>query len=91
MFGPARRSRMLNVIDDYKGECLALVADTSLSGASAEVHHNFGSSQMKAKQPDVWVAAKKSGIAGAEGTYGLYAEANREAAAQRGLWPARCN
>lgn len=33
VFGPARRFRMLNVIDDYTRECLALVADTSLSGA----------------------------------------------------------
>jgi len=32
VFGPARRFRMLNVIDDYTRECLALVADTSLSG-----------------------------------------------------------
>jgi putative transposase len=31
-FGPARRFRMLNVIDDDTRECLALVADTSLSG-----------------------------------------------------------
>ena len=33
VFGPARRFRMLGVIDDYTRECLALVADTSLSGA----------------------------------------------------------
>ena len=33
VFGPARRFRMLNVIDDYTRQCLALVADTSLSGA----------------------------------------------------------
>ena len=33
VFGPARRFRMLNVIDDYTRECLALVVDTSLSGA----------------------------------------------------------
>ena len=33
VFGPARRFRMLCVIDDYTRECLALVADTSLSGA----------------------------------------------------------
>jgi len=33
VFGSARRFRMLNVIDDYTRECLALVADTSLSGA----------------------------------------------------------
>lgn len=34
VFGPARRFRMLNVINDYTRECLALVADTSLSGSS---------------------------------------------------------
>ncbi len=33
MFGPARRFRILAVIGDYSRECLALVADTSLSGA----------------------------------------------------------
>jgi len=33
VFGPARRFRMLCIIDDYTRECLALVADTSLSGA----------------------------------------------------------
>lgn len=31
-FGAVRRFRMLNVIDDYTRECLALVADTSISG-----------------------------------------------------------
>lgn len=33
VFGPARRFRMLCVIDDYTRECLALVADTSISAA----------------------------------------------------------
>jgi putative transposase len=33
VFGAARRFRMLCVIDDYTRECLALVADTSISGA----------------------------------------------------------
>jgi putative transposase len=33
VFSPARRFRMLCIIDDYTRECLALVADTSLSGA----------------------------------------------------------
>ena len=32
VFGAARRFRMLCVIDDYTRECLALVADTSISG-----------------------------------------------------------
>lgn len=33
VFGAARRFRILAVIDDFTRECLALVADTSLSGA----------------------------------------------------------
>ena len=33
VFGPARRFRMLNVIDDDTRECLELIVDTSLSGA----------------------------------------------------------
>ena len=33
VFGIGRRFRILAVIDDYSRECLALVADTSLSGA----------------------------------------------------------
>ena len=32
-FTDGRRFRVLAVIDDYSRECLALVADTSLSGA----------------------------------------------------------
>ena len=32
VFGVARRFRILCVIDDYTRECLALVADTSISG-----------------------------------------------------------
>lgn len=33
VFGPGRRFRILAVVDDFSRECLALVADTSLSGA----------------------------------------------------------
>ena len=32
-FGPGRRFRILAIIDDHTRECLALVADTSISGA----------------------------------------------------------
>ncbi len=32
VFGAGRRFRILGVIDDFSRECLALVADTSLSG-----------------------------------------------------------
>ena len=34
VFGPGRRFRILAVIDDHTRECLALVADTSISRAS---------------------------------------------------------
>ena len=58
-----------------------------LSGASAEVHHNFGSSPEKKKQPADWVPAKSIGDSGASGTYGIYAEAYRRAAAKLGILP----
>jgi hypothetical protein len=45
-----------------------------LSGASAEVLHNFGSG-----------GAPKSSITGVKGTYGIYAEAYRRAAKDRGI------
>ncbi len=41
----------------------------------------------KAKQPEGYRAAKASGIMGSQGLYGLYADAYREAAAQRGIKP----
>jgi hypothetical protein len=47
-----------------------------LSGASAEVGHNFGA-----------LGAASSSIFGSKGTYGIYAEAYRRAAAQRGVLP----
>ena len=47
-----------------------------LSGGSAEVLHNFGSA-----------GAATSSVYGAKGTYGLYAEAYRRAAAERGILP----
>lgn len=58
-----------------------------LSGGSAEVHHNFGSSPEKAKQPAGWRAAKNAADFGIEGTYGIYADAYRSAAAARGVLP----
>jgi len=58
-----------------------------LSGSSAEVHHNFGSSPSKAKQPVGWSAAKDVGDTGASGTYGIYAEAYRRAADKLGILP----
>mgnify|MGYP003632697502 FL=1 len=58
-----------------------------LSGTSAEVHHNFGSTPMKSKQPKGWQGTKNSAISGVQGTYGIYAEAYRRAAQELGLQP----
>ena len=59
-----------------------------LSGQSTEVHHNFGSSPMIAKQKPDWKGAtKNSAVTGVQGNYGLYAEAYRRAAIERGVLP----
>lgn len=58
-----------------------------LSGNSPEVHHNFGSSPAKAKQPAGWRAMKNIGDAGSHGSYGIYAEAHRRLAAELGILP----
>ena len=59
-----------------------------LSGQATEVHHNFGSSPSKAKQGADWTGAtKNSSVTGVQGNYGLYAEAYRRAAAERGILP----
>jgi hypothetical protein len=52
-----------------------------LSGKSTEVAHNFGSGVVGSVGP------KNSSITGMQGTYAPYAEAYRDAAAQRGLLP----
>jgi hypothetical protein len=52
-----------------------------LSGASTEVAHNFGSNVLGAVGP------KNSSVTGVQGTYGLYAEAYRRAAQDRGVLP----
>jgi hypothetical protein len=52
-----------------------------LSGKSREVAHNF-SSNIKGE-----VGPKNSSVTGVQGTYGLYAEAYRRAAAERGVLP----
>lgn len=52
-----------------------------LSGASREVMHNFGKGVVGER------GAANSSITGAQGTYGLYAEAYRRAAADRGVLP----
>jgi hypothetical protein len=58
-----------------------------LSGQRAEVHHNFGSAPLKVKQPKGWQAAANSSKTGVQGTYGLYAQAYRDAAQELGLLP----
>jgi len=52
-----------------------------LSGNSREVLHNFGSGVVGEGGP------KNSSITGVQGTYGLYAEAYRRAAQERGVLP----
>jgi hypothetical protein len=52
-----------------------------LSGNSREVKHNFGEN-VKGE-----VGPKNSSITGVQGTYGIYAEAYRRAAAERGILP----
>jgi hypothetical protein len=52
-----------------------------LSGNSREVMHNFGSGVVGEGGP------KNSSVTGVQGTYGLYAEAYRRAAQERGLLP----
>lgn len=52
-----------------------------LSGNSREVLHNFGSG-VKGE-----VGPKNSSVTGVQGTYGLYTEAYRRAAAERGVLP----
>jgi len=52
-----------------------------LSGNSREVMHNFGSNVTGEVGP------KNSSVTGVQGTYGLYAEAYRRAAQERGILP----
>jgi len=58
-----------------------------LSGSSAEVHHNFGSSPAPDQQAPNWRAAKNAADFGIQGVYGIYADAYRSAAAARGVLP----
>lgn len=58
-----------------------------LSGNTVEVAHNFGNNLPVGKQPADWQAAKLAGISGAAGTYGIYADAYREAARRLGILP----
>jgi hypothetical protein len=56
-------------------------------GTDAPVLHNFATSPGKDKRPPRWVGTRISGESGAQGLYGLYADAYREAADQLGILP----
>ena len=59
-----------------------------LAGDATEVHHNFGSSPDKKKRDEFWQGSvSNSSITGTKGLYGIYADAYREAASQRGILP----
>ena len=61
-----------------------------LSGASTEVHHNFGTAPTPAQQEklsDWFGGTSNSGPSGVMGTYAIYAEAHRRAAERRGTLP----
>jgi len=59
-----------------------------LSGQATEVHHNFGSAPFIAQRSANWKGAtKNSSVTGVQGNYGLYAEAYRRAAKERGILP----
>jgi SAM-dependent methyltransferase len=58
------------------------------SGQSRAVHHNFGSSPSKDKRGKDWdFPWADNADWGASGAYGIYADAYREAAAERGVLP----
>jgi hypothetical protein len=59
-----------------------------LSGSSTEVHHNFGTSPTASKRDENWRGAvSNSKNLGVKGTYALYVEAHRRAAARRKVLP----
>lgn len=58
-----------------------------LSYDSVEVAHNFNAGLAKDKQPKGWKRARRDGNSGATGTYGLHAEAYRQAAKILGIRP----
>ena len=59
-----------------------------VSGNSTIVHHNFGTApEIKKRLPDWNGAVKNSAVNGVQGLYGLYAEAYRRAALERGILP----
>lgn len=58
-----------------------------LSGSTPAVAHNLSSGLDKKKQPEGYVADKSSSVDGVQGTYGLVADATRQAGADLGLLP----
>ena len=59
-----------------------------LAGDATEVHHNFGSAPDVKKRDARWNGGmSNSSITGTKGIYGIYADAYREAAQQRGVLP----
>lgn len=59
-----------------------------LAGDSTEVHHNFGSAPDAKKRDERWSGGmSNTSITGIKGIYGIFADAYREAAAQRGILP----
>ena len=59
-----------------------------LAGDATEVHHNFGSSPDKPKRDIHWTGGmSNTSVTGTKGVYGIYADAYREAAKQRGILP----
>ncbi len=59
-----------------------------LAGDATEVHHNFGSAPDAKKRDARWNGGmSNSSLTGTKGIYGIYADAYREAAQQRGVLP----
>lgn len=59
-----------------------------LAGDATEVHHNFGSAPDAKKRDSLWAGGvSNTNVTGVKGLYGIYADAYREAAKQRGVLP----
>jgi|11_taG_2_1085331.scaffolds.fasta_scaffold01155_2 hypothetical protein len=59
-----------------------------LAGDATEVHHNFGSAPDAKKRDSLWAGGvSNTNVTGVKGLYGIYADAYRDAAKQRGVLP----
>lgn len=59
-----------------------------LAGDATEVHHNFGSAPDAKKRDALWAGGvSNTNVTGVKGLYGIYADAYRDAAKQRGVLP----